>query len=272
MTDEQTIEVSSWFPKWTKQLKQSYDGGASQMFVLHGNVGDLLRIEKKEGVSYSMLPEFLATQVFGSFDVVLYFDQVRGPRALAATKSRLEKMNQHVERFIGSVEGLRATRKVARAFELLDHYLELSLLREGERPSIAIILDYAHFMVPSTSVSNTARDLAPSLATLLNWAQSPYFKRAPFAFCLISERMSDLHAALVRGAHTTKIEIPHPDKRSRLQFVDWIAGGRDFASLSEYNQNQLSELTAGLTLVHLQGLMQRAIRTKERIVSSDLKV
>ncbi len=271
MVDEQKLGLEKWFPPWARQLSDIHAGGSCQLFILHGNVSDLIRIEKKEEVSYAMLPEFLSTQLFGTWDAVIYYDQVRGPRALSNNPARLEKMNRHLERFIGSVEELRNLRELGKVFAVFDRYLEMVLLHDGERPSVALILDYAHFMVPSTSVSNTSRELAPTLATLLNWAKSPYFKLAPFAFCLISERLSDLHESLVQNAHTHRIELPYPDGDERLRFILGAAGGRSFADLCEVDAPQLAELTAGLTLVHLQGLLQRAIRSGHKINLSDLK-
>ena len=272
MSAQRQAGLQGWFPIWTQQLAAAHASGVSQTFIIHGNVDDLIRVEHRDGsVSYSMLAEFLASQVFGTWDAVINYDQVHGPRALASNQSRLDKINRHIERFIGSMEELRKLRKPAQVMSVLNRYLELVMLREGDPPSVALILEYAHFLVPSASVSHTARELAANLATILNWAKSPYFKQVPFAFCLISERLSDLHESLVQNAHTTKIEIPYPDRNDRLRYLLWSAGGRDFASLCEVNAELLADMTAGLTLVHLQGLMHRAIRTGKHVSLVDLK-
>jgi AAA+ superfamily predicted ATPase len=265
------LDANGALPGWAQKLKEIHEGGGGQMFLVHGNVNDLVRAVRKDEVSYSTLPEFLAGQLFGAWDAVLYFDQVRGPRALAGSKARLDKINAHVERFIGSVEQLRELREPSKALAVLDKYLELALLREGTKPSIALLFDYAGYLVPSASVSTTARDLAAALATLNNWARSPYFKRAPFAFCLVSERLSDLNESLTRSAHVARVEIPFPDREERMRFIEWSAAGRDFGSLSDLGPNELAQLTAGMTLVHLQGLLQRAIRGQRRIALDDLK-
>ncbi len=273
MTTQRQAGLQSWFPAWTQQLAEAHSSGFSQTFIIHGNVDDLVRVEKHDGgVSYAMLPEFLASQVFGTWDAVIDYDQVHGPKALASSQARLEKINRHIERFIGSIEELRKLRKPDKVMAVLNRYLELVLLREGERFSVALILQYAHFLTPSASVSHTARELAFNLATLLNWSKSPYFKQVPFAFCLISERLSDLHDSLVQNAHTTKIEIPYPGREERLRYILWSAGGRDFGRLCEVGPELLADMTAGLTLVHLQGLMHRAIRTGKRVTLADLKV
>ena len=258
-------------PNWAEELVRAHGGGIRQLFVLHGNVSDLVGYQTDGQPKYSQLAEYLATQMFGSFDSTLYYDQVRGPRALAGSQKRLNSISNHIERFIGKVEELRNTTQVAKVFAILDRYLERLLLKEGELASAALIFDYAHFMIPSTSVSTTARELAPTLATLLNWAKSPYFKQAPFAFCLISERLSDLHEAVTRNAHVTTIEIPFPGRRERHRFIEWMAKDETFSDLCELDVDSLAEFTRGLTLIHIQGMLQRAIRQKTRLTLRDLQ-
>jgi SpoVK/Ycf46/Vps4 family AAA+-type ATPase len=242
------------------------------MFLLHGNVDDLVRVETRDEVDYRVLPEFLASQIFGSWEMVLYYDMTRPPRALAGrSKDRLQQINEQIERYIGKLDKL--PRDPARVLALLNRYLELMLVgrSDQDRPEIAFVMDYAQLLVPSTSVSHTSRELATNLATLLNWAKNPYFKRVNFAFCLISEKLSDLHDALVRSGHTSKLELAFPDRDERLGFIEWVRAGRDFDRLCEVPPEHLAELTAGLTLVNLQSLLQGAIRHEQAITLAQLK-
>lgn len=271
MTNAQIDTQNRFLPAWTRQLKDAYASGTNQMFVVHGNISDFVRLERPEGVSYVMLSEFLATQVFGTFDAVLYFDIARGPRALATSPARLEKINQLIERFIGPVEQLRGTRAPAAVMAVLDKFLELALMRDADRPSIAIVLDYAHFLAPASSGGATSTENAAVLATLQNWARSPYFKRAAFAFVLLSERLSDLNDSLSHSAHTTRLEIPFPDADERRRYVEWSLAGRDHVPLSDFGPKELATLTGGLSLVNLSGLLQSAIRTGQRLEATRLK-
>jgi len=271
LTKEPFAEFKTTFPRWVQTIQDAHLGGASQTFILHGNVNDLIPIKSTDETNYVMLPEFLSSQVFGVWDMVIYYDQVRGPRALTLNQSKLSQINQKIERFIGPVERLKSKRDPAVVLSLLDRFLEQILLTEKERPSVALILDYAHFLTPSTSVSYTSRETASNLATLLNWAKSPYFKKVPFGFCLISERLNDLNAAMVKNVHVTKIEIPFPDKEERLQFIKWASRGKTFERMCDFNKTELARMTPGLTLIHLQGLIKRAVRTGKRITRKELK-
>jgi SpoVK/Ycf46/Vps4 family AAA+-type ATPase len=120
-------------------------------------------------------------------------------------------------------------------------------------------------------VSHTSRELATNLATLLNWAKNPYIKRVNFAFCLISEKLSDLHDALTRSAHTHRLELTFPDKTDRLGFIEWVRAGRSFERICEVPPEMLADLTAGLTLVNVQSLLQGALRNDQPITLQQLK-
>ena len=272
MQTEKKAKFPEWYPAWARDLGRVYYGGNTSMFALHGNVDDLIRVDDREQVDYRVLPEFLATQIFGSWDVVIYYDMTRAPRALAGkSKERLQEMNAHIERYVGALDKL--PRDPAKVIALLNRYLEIQLVGKTDkaRPAVAIILDYAQLMVPSTSVSHTSKELATNLATLLNWARNPYIKRVNFGFCLISEKISDLHDALVRSAHTHEVELTYPDHAARLSFIEWVRAGRSFETICEVSPNMLAELTAGLTLVNLQGLLQGALRHKQPITLDQLK-
>jgi len=272
MQDKKELGFPEWFPAWAGELGRVYFTGTTSMFLLHGNVDDLIRVEERDAVDYRILPEFLATQIFGSFDVVLYYDLTRPPRALAGrSKERLQKINLQIERYIGKLEEL--PQDPPRVIALLNRYLELMLVgkSDSERPSIAIVIDYAPLLVPSTAVAHTSRELATNLATLLNWAKNPYIKRVNFAFCLISEKLSDLNESLVASAHTTRLELTFPDRAQRLGFIEWVRAGRAWDKICEVPPELLAELTAGLTLVNVQSLLQGALRHGKPITLKELK-
>ena len=90
-----TPEFPDWYPPWARQLAELYFSGTTCLFVVHGNVHDLIRRPTSEGHTYCSLPEFLATQVFGSWDVVVQYDLARGLRPTAGDDpQRLQGMVQ----------------------------------------------------------------------------------------------------------------------------------------------------------------------------------
>jgi AAA+ superfamily predicted ATPase len=263
----------TWFPKWASALGRAYYSGNTSTFLLHGNVDDLVRVESADTtVDYSSPSEFLATQIYGAWDVVLHYDMTRPPRPLAGrNKERLQQMNAHLDRYLGSLEKL--PRDATKVLALLNRYLELMLVGQPDdkRPSIALAFDYAHLLFPRMPSSHVSEALAANLITVLNWAKNAYIKRVNFAFVLITEKLSDLDESLVQNAHTCRVELPFPDDEDRLAFIEWVRAGRDFSMLCEVGPEVLAKLTAGLTLVNIRGLLQAALRHSQAISLADLK-
>ncbi len=84
--------VPEWFPAWAAELSELYFSGSTSLFVLHGNVHDVVPLAA-DGSAYGSLSDFLAEQVFGRWDLVLYYDLARGLRAFAGRDgARLKEM------------------------------------------------------------------------------------------------------------------------------------------------------------------------------------
>ncbi len=82
------VVLPDWYPGWARELADLYFSGTTCLFVLHGNVHDLIPCAEDSRPAYGNLPEFLATQLFGSWDLVLHYDLARGLRRWpAATPS-----------------------------------------------------------------------------------------------------------------------------------------------------------------------------------------
>ncbi len=88
--DAKSMDLPAWYPAWARELAELYFSGTTCLFVLHGNVHDLIRCPAAAGDrgqrGYCNLSEFLATQVFGSWDVVLRLRSE--PRPAAAGRRR----------------------------------------------------------------------------------------------------------------------------------------------------------------------------------------
>jgi len=95
--------LPDWYPAWTKELADLYFSGTINTFVLYGNVHDLVRTRNGGGTSFVSLSDFLATQVFGAWDVTLSYDLGRGLRPVAGDDAkRLQGMVQYVSGIIGA--------------------------------------------------------------------------------------------------------------------------------------------------------------------------
>ena len=77
-------QLPAGFPAWATKLAELYFSGTTSMFLLHGNVYDLVRSGVGADARWGGIAEFVAEQLFGRWDVVIHYDLARGLRPLAA--------------------------------------------------------------------------------------------------------------------------------------------------------------------------------------------
>ncbi|MEK6236712.1 MAG: hypothetical protein N2C14_18545, partial [Planctomycetales bacterium] len=163
-----------WYPDWARELADLYFSETTCLFLLHGNVHDLVASPSGDETHYGSLSEFLATQVFGSWEAVLHHDLGQGIRPLAGPDS-----NRHANmvRALSGVLGAPARwpSEPNALFHWLGQFLERNLLHtERQRISnVALIFEYAQYLVPEGDVASLARGGASRLVRLLGWSQNP---------------------------------------------------------------------------------------------------
>src|SRR6266852_1770655 len=142
-------DLPDWFPAWAAQLADLYFSGTTAAFVLHGNTDDLFRVSAGETLRYGVLAEFLAEQLFGRWSLVLHYDLGRGLRVLAGRDDRRRKdMVALANRKVGDLSAL--SKDPAATFALLDRFVRSNIMAEdGDRLSLAFILDQASYVFPS---------------------------------------------------------------------------------------------------------------------------
>lgn len=250
-------------PGWAKRLADLYYAGTSAMFLLHGNTNDLVPMSPGEKPRYGALNEFLANQLFGRFDLVISFDLAHGIKPHGGGDiERQRQMVGLISRRIGDPEKL--PREPTQALFLLDRLVLANLTaKESERIRIAILFDFASFVVPDSERGGNGS--AANLVTLLKWAANPWVKRSNLAFVLVDERLADFHDRLAGSPHVNAIEIPLPDESERLRFLRTITDGVDVAAFSDFSVDALAQLTAAVTLADLAVLIESSRRTGERL-------
>src|SRR6476646_9557132 len=256
--------LPDWYPAWAAELANLYFSGTTCVFVLYGNVRDLVRVSDDAGSRYCALNDFLVSQVFGRWDLVLGYDLSRGLRALAADDAeRLRAMSQYLVARWG--EPATWPRDPEKALLGLDAFVERNLLEESaNRKSVALIFDYAQFLVPTSDLDSLAQGRAARLVRFLSWAQNPLIKRVNIAFVLVVDKLVELNERLVQSPHVATIEIPLPDEKEREQFVPVAAGG-EIAKFADFTTPQLAKVSNGLTLTNLSVVLTQAARNGKRL-------
>ena len=257
------------YPAWAHELADLYFSGTTSMFVLHGNVHDYVHAAPAEGRPagedvYIGLGDFLASRLFGTWDVVFHYDLGRGLRVFAGRDgARLKAM---VERTAALGDPTAWPTAPDKVLALLDKFLRHTMLAEGAgaKPvrSVALIVQHAEYVVPAGDIGSMAGPYGARLVRLLEWAQNPYFKRLNIAFCLVADKLSEVNSRLVQNPYVATVEVPMPDTAERERFARWA--GRDGSS-SEFTPPQLAAVSNGLSLVNLNLVLAQARSGQRRL-------
>src|ERR1700721_4532515 len=62
-------------PAWARELSEKYYSRSFAVFVLYGNVRDLVPLRGQESTTFVPLDEFLSGALFGQRDIVLHYDR-----------------------------------------------------------------------------------------------------------------------------------------------------------------------------------------------------
>jgi AAA+ superfamily predicted ATPase len=271
---EGTGAVPKWFPSWAREFAEQYFAGTTCLFIFHGNVHDLVRLDDGEPATYGSVPDFLSTQLFGTWDVVLRHDLSHGLRMFAGSSAdRLRKMYTLLSERIGEPKSW--PRDPDAILALVDQLIQKNLMEDdpAKRLSLGVIFDYAQYLTPSSELSQLAGPQGSRLVRLLSWAQNPYIKRNNIAICLLCDQLSELNERLVGSPHVATLGIPMPDAPAREAFATWYdrKDGKP-GNLTDFKPAQLADLTSGLSLVSLERLLARADKSGIKLDANSLKV
>ena len=278
---ERKVSVPDWYPGWAREMANLYFAANTCLFVIHGNVNDLIhcRVDDAGRTTdrFCGLSDFLSEQVFGTWDLVTSYDMGRGIQAQAGPDSdRHREMMATLSANIGS-----PTTWTRSPDDVLTNYqrmIQRNLMEDdqSERKRMAFLFPYAQFLVPAGNQSSLARTQASHLVRFLSWAQNPYIKRVNMSFCLIAETLTEVNKRLVEDPHVATIEIPLPDAKARRVFIEttFDIPDEDEANIdssetsttepdNEAPQDSLSieaitQISNGLNLVNLNVAMSRS--------------
>lgn len=273
LTKEPAAPAPAWGPAWAREFARQFQAGTSCLFVFHGNVHDLVRQTDADPAVYGGLPEFLATQLFGGWDIVLRLDLSHGLRAFAGFDAdRLRKMVGLLSEKIG--EPRSWPRDPDAILDLLDRFIQRNLMEEdpSRRLSIGVIFDHAQFLVPAADQAQLSGPLGARLTRFLAWSQNPYIKQNNIAFCLLVDQLGEVNDRLVGGPYVSTLSVPMPSAEDRRAFAaEFDARDGKPGNLTDFTPEQLADLTSGLSLASLERLLALAERSKVKLDATGLK-
>jgi AAA+ superfamily predicted ATPase len=249
-------------PAWARELSEKYYSRSFAVFVLYGNVRDLVPLRTPEGAtSFVSLEDFLSRALFGQRDLILHYDRGGLSFGNSTTQADFRRALEGYDSFHGtnySQGGL--PRNPDAVLNLLDNYLRL---RIADGKKIGLVIDFAETIAPAGDVSSMSAEDRNALVILKRWARNASFLDADVTICLISENQIELNQGIVQNPGVASIAIPLPDDAERLEFIRAQLKSRELPSGSEVNDESLAKLGAGLKRVQLQGLISHAVENKQ---------
>jgi AAA+ superfamily predicted ATPase len=255
-------------PDWARQLSEKYYSRTLSMFVLHGNVHDLVAWKREEGVEYVPLPKFLNEGLFGRRELVLSYD--RGGGLSFGSPEGQEDFGRALagyDSFHGTKYSQGLPRNPDGVLMLIESYVRLRIL-DGKK--IAVSLGFADTLAPAGDAASMGSEDRNCLVILKRWAQNPSFLHADVTFCLITESLTALNQGIVQNPGVSSIEIPLPDEQDREEFVRRQLEANPLPEGSDVTADTLAKLGSGLKRVQLQNLIAHASENRHPLTVSFL--
>src|SRR5688572_23989902 len=162
------MEVVEALPGWADELRRRYLKGETSLFILFGNVHDLI-LQNGRLVAVS---DFLAGTVLAKKDTVIRYNVSTGCR-LTKKPARLE-----------SLEELLLERAPDKVLPLLERLLFV-------QNNLALIIDYAEAVAPAGDTSFSSEQDRLAVVTLQRWSMAPQLESSDNVVVLLSEVPSE---------------------------------------------------------------------------------
>ncbi|MEY4544331.1 MAG: hypothetical protein RL685_526 [Pseudomonadota bacterium] len=254
---------------WAEALRDAYNRRESALFVLHDNIADIFPLRGEYVTCRRYLEQTLRDRDY----IVILYDVSRGMRFLDDKDAQefLRLANDNLrsgERVVRSIYDFPRDSERALAF------IEALVVGvEGALRPVAVLLDYANDLAPNGDPLTMTHADRVNAVTLQRFAQLFYERlqdaRQRDAICvLLTPNLHDVSPALVRSELVTSIDVPRPDAAARARFIRYrqaklVVEGEAALTL-DCSEEQLVELTSGLTLTGILQLFVRAQATPQR--------
>ncbi|HEV7844562.1 MAG TPA: ATP-binding protein, partial [Pyrinomonadaceae bacterium] len=215
-------------PAWAEDLRRRYLRGEASMFVLHGNVYDVVLYQRR----MMALTEFLT-------DVLLKESKETIAVYNVATGVRFSKRADTLT----TIDDLLLSTDKARVFAALERLLVGSL-------KTAVIMEYAEAIAPAGDSNFQGDSDRAAIVTLHRWSALPEIERGDNVVLLIAENLTELAPKLISNPKVAVIEVPMPDRETRRE-----AARLADTSLTERDGERYAEITAGLKAIQIASIL-----------------
>jgi transitional endoplasmic reticulum ATPase len=216
-------------PAWADELRRRYLRGEASVFVVHGNVHDLVLNESGELVS---LGDFLARSVFEKKDVVIRYN--------VSTGCRFAKKAAKIE----GIETLMLERTPDKVLPALEKLMYA-------QNNVGLVIEYAEMLAPAGEASFSSDSDRLSVVTLQRWSLAPQLEASDNIVILVTEIAGDLHPKIVANPRVAAVRIPMPTRDERRDVIKKVNAQLDAAWVE-----RLADITAGLKSIQIKSILQ----------------
>ncbi len=215
-------------PSWAEDLRRRYLRGEASMFVLHGNVYDVV----VHGQTTVSLVDFLTDVLLkDTRESIAVYNMATGPRFAKRAAGA------------GTLDDVLGETHKDKVLPALERLLVGSM-------RAAVILEYAESLAPAGDPAFQADADRSAIIMLHRWSSLPAIEKGDNIVLLIAENLSDLAPKIVSNPKVAVVDVPMPDRAAR-KAVARIADPR----LSEEDAERYAEVTAGLKAVQIASIL-----------------
>ena len=215
-------------PDWADDLRRRYLRSEAAMFVLHGNVYDVVLCNGRMMTLTAFLTDVLLKD---SKETIAVYNIATGVQFTKRVSS------------VTGLEDLLLAGEKERVFPALERLLIGST-------KTALIIEYAEAIAPAGDPNFQSDSDRAAIITLHRWSALPEIERGDNVVLLIAENLAELSPKLVSNPKVAVVEVPMPDAESRKQAA-MLADAR----LTEKDGERYSGITAGLKAVQIASIL-----------------
>ena len=215
-------------PGWADELKRRYLRGEASVFVLHGNVHDVVH---HDGGLIS-IADFLAQVVFEKKDIAIRYN--------VSTGCRFTKKSGKIE----GLEDLLLQRTPDKVLPTLERLL-------FTQNNVGLVIEYAEMVAPAGDASFSSEGDRLSVVMLQRWSLAPQLEASDNIVLLMTEVASELHPKIVANPRVAAVRVPMPTLEERREVIRKVN-----PSLEPAWVDRLADITAGLKSIQIKGILQ----------------
>ncbi|HYR86561.1 MAG TPA: AAA family ATPase [Terriglobia bacterium] len=264
--------MSNELPGWAEQMRELFRSGSVAQFLIHGNIFDVVPAGDTASRRLLSLKAFLEGVMFENYDVVLEYDRGRGIRLIKGG----EDWGDWLKQALGNEASTLQTREPGVALELIDRYLLRTLNlqavrgREGAPNKIAVIIDFAEFVVPRGDPIQLTGPFSANVVKVLGWANDPAILHSNIITVLSTEGLHDLNSLVVENPHVATLMIPLPGEAEMLDYLQTLIATQfpQLPSKCEVSVEVLARRLTGLSRVGARKVLSTALANDRAITAA----